>query len=191
MRTPDATAKFHDFIWPHRAAVLRVARILTGDDEAEADDLAQETMLKAYSGINGFSDGSDAKAWLMTILRRTRIDRIRASRPTAGQVSLDAMESEPPGRFDADALDQGELWANPETVLNGFSDQQVIDALKNLPEEIRLTLLLVDVEGLDHQDAARILDVPVGTIKSRAHRGRGMLREVLLPVAREMRLIRE
>jgi RNA polymerase sigma-70 factor (ECF subfamily) len=88
-----------------------------------------------------------------------------------------------------DAGDPEAAWSNPESVLNAFSDQQVIDALRALPEEIRLTLLLVDVEGLDQRDAAGILDVPVGTIKSRAHRGRAMLRESLLPLARELRLI--
>ena len=65
----------------------------------------------------------------------------------------------------------------------------MIDALKSLPEEIRWTLLLVDVEGWDQQDAAGLLDVPVGTIKSRAHRGRLMMRDVLRPVARERRLV--
>jgi RNA polymerase sigma-70 factor (ECF subfamily) len=65
----------------------------------------------------------------------------------------------------------------------------LIDALRQLPDEIRWTLLLVDVEGMDHADAARVLDVPVGTIKSRAHRGRTMLREALTPLAKELRMI--
>jgi RNA polymerase sigma-70 factor (ECF subfamily) len=190
LRTIEATAKFHEFIWPHRDAVLRVARILSVD-EAEADDLAQETMLKAYKGIDTFVANSDGKAWLMTILRRSRIDRIRASACSSVQVSLDAMELEPAEKTVPDVSDVAEIWAHPETVLNGFSDQQIIEALKRLPEEIRLTLLLVDVEGLDQRDAASILEVPVGTIKSRAYRGRAMLRETLLPIAREMRLIRD
>jgi RNA polymerase sigma-70 factor (ECF subfamily) len=67
----------------------------------------------------------------------------------------------------------------------------MIRALQRLPEEIRWTLLLVDVEGMDHADAAAVLGVPVGTVKSRAHRGRAMLREALLPMARDLRLIPE
>jgi RNA polymerase sigma-70 factor (ECF subfamily) len=67
----------------------------------------------------------------------------------------------------------------------------MIQALQRLPEEIRWTLLLVDVEGMDHADAAAVLGVPVGTVKSRAHRGRAMLREALLPMARDLRLIPE
>ena len=101
------------------------------------------------------------------------------------------MGVEPAEAPHADVTDQAALWERPDVALAAFSDQQVIDALQRLPEEIRLTLLLVDVEGLDHADAASILDVPEGTIKSRAHRGRGMLREALLPVARDMRLIRD
>ncbi len=71
-----------------------------------------------------------------------------------------------------------------------FTDAQVIEALWALPEEIRWTLLLVDVEQLDVREAAEVLEVPVGTIKSRSHRGRRMLRERLLPLAREMRIVK-
>lgn len=191
MAAQDPTRKFHDLAWPHLATVLRVAEILTGDP-AEAEDLAQETMLRAFKGIDGFARGTDVKAWLMTILRRTRIDRLRSPATTPGRaVSLDALAVEPADSPQAQAGDRDALWERPEAALDAFSDRQVIDALKQLPEEIRLTLLLVEVEGLDQREAATILDVPVGTVKSRAHRGRAMLREALLPVAREMRLIRD
>jgi len=75
--------------------------------------------------------------------------------------------------------------------LNAFSDADVIDGLQGIAEELRWTLLLVDVEGMDHRDAAEVLGVPVGTIKSRVHRARAMLRQVLLPLARQRRLVRE
>ena len=73
----------------------------------------------------------------------------------------------------------------------GIVKQASIDALKKLPEDIRWTLLLIDVEGMGQSDAAAILEVPVGTIKSRAHRGRAMLRELLTPLAKELRIVRE
>ena len=76
-------------------------------------------------------------------------------------------------------------------LLEQFSDAEMIDALSRLPEEIRWTLLLVDVEGMDHKEAAGVLDVPVGTIKSRAHRGRMMLRDKLLPLARQARIVKD
>ena len=187
----QAGQRFYDLVWPHRATVLRVAQILTGDD-AEAGDLAQETMLKAFRGLDGFTPGTDAKAWLLTILRRTRIDRLRAAASSAAEVSLDAMGAEPAAAEHAGESEADAAWPrDPERVLDEFSDRQVIDALQRLPEEIRLTLLLVDVEHLRHEDAAEVLRVPVGTVKSRAHRGRAMLRAALLPLARELRLVTE
>ena len=82
-------------------------------------------------------------------------------------------------------------WDEPEMILEGFEDAEVISALKALPEEIRWTLLLVDVENLDHQEAARVLEVPEGTIKSRAFRGRGMLRDRLFRLAQQRGLVKE
>ena len=182
----QATERFYGLVWPHLATVLRTAKFLLRDD-SEAEDLAQETMLKAFRFLDGLQDGTDPKAWLLTILRNTRIDRIRATASERANVSLEQLEVEPV--VVGDEADSGEEWEHPEDVLNSFSDHQVIGALRMLPEEIRWTLLLVDVEGMDHREAASVLDVPVGTVKSRAHRGRAMLREALLPVAREMRLV--
>lgn len=184
MKEVAATQRFYGLVWPHLATVLRTAKFLTRDD-AEAEDLAQETMLKAFRFLGQFADGTDAKGWLMSILRNTRIDRLRAAALERANISLEQLEVEPAG--DEPSIDEG--WDHPEDVLNAFSDKQVIEALKTLPEDIRWTLLLVDVEGMDHRDAAGVLDVPVGTVKSRAHRGRAMLRKVLLPVAKEMRLV--
>lgn len=183
----QANDRFYQVVWPHAPAVLRVARILVGGNDAEANDLAQETLLKAFKRLDRYQDGTDVKAWLMTILRNTRIDHARAdaSRKT---VSLNALEFDmaAPGSAAEDPADWG---SNPENVLNAFSDADIIKAMKHLPEEIRWTLLLVDVEGVDHAEAAKLLDVPPGTIKSRAFRGRAMLREALLPLARDRGLV--
>lgn len=153
----------------------------------EAEDLAQETMLKALKAIGSFEEGTNVKAWLMAILRNTRIDHLRKM--------ASATKNMPSDRLDALLADrqsnaEREPWTYPADLLERFSDQQVIDALRELPEDICWTLLLVDVEGMDHRDAAQTLGIPVGTVKSRAHRGRMMLREFLVPVARRMRLIR-
>jgi len=183
-----AQQRFHDLVRPHLAVVLRLARILTGD-AAEADDLAQEALLKAFRAIGQFQDGTDAKKWLTAILRNTRIDRLRASHRHVGDASLDSLDIEPVStEGEVEPFEAGD---DPQEILNGFADQEVIDALQRLPEEIRWTLLLVDVEGLDQSDAAALLEVPVGTIKSRAHRGRAMLRDVLAPLARERGLLRD
>lgn len=185
MDNQKATQQFYAIVWPHRATVLRVARILTRGD-AEADDLAQETLLKAFKAIERFQEGTNITAWLLAILRNTRIDRLRSGAASSANVSLNQLDLDPADRSIAQ-----ERWQNPQEVLNAFSDQQVIDALKDLPEEIRWTLLLVDVEGWDQKLAAEMLEVPVGTIKSRLHRGRAMLREALSPLARQLRMVRE
>ena len=184
----QATRLFYDLVWPLRAEVVRVARLLLRD-ASEADDLAQEALMRAFAGIRSFRPGTDARAWLLTILRNARVDRLRSRQAHEAErtLSLDALEHEPAGIGTDDASPE---WRDdPERVLDAFSDQQVIDALAELPEEIRWTLLLADVQQMEQRDVAEVLGVPVGTIKSRVHRGRAMLRTALLPVARQMRLV--
>jgi RNA polymerase sigma-70 factor, ECF subfamily len=183
----QATRWFYDLVWPHRADILRLAQLLTRNP-AEADDLAQETFLKAFRKVDRFQPGTDVKRWLLAILRNIRVDRLRAagSKPMA---SLDELTA------DAAVAEETEIEVfpgdSPQGLLDAFSDQQVIEALQKLPEEIRWTLLLVDIDGMSQQEASEVLDVPVGTIKSRVHRGHLMLRDGLLPVARDRRLVRE
>jgi len=189
---PAASRKrFEALVWPRMATVLRVARLLVGGNDAEAEDLAQDTMLRAYRGMGSFADGTDVDAWLMTILRHARVDRLRSpGSATDRTVSLEAMELDPAEPPHAEETWDPEL-GRPQDVLAVFSDAHVIHALQALPEEIRMTLLLVDVQQMDQRDAAGVLGVPVGTVKSRAHRGRAMLRQALLPLAKEMRLVKE
>lgn len=176
--SPIQAERFKRLAWPLMPVVLRTARCLVRQAE-QAEDLAQETMLKALRAMDRFADGTDPKAWLLTILRRTHIDRVRSEVRAPGELSLDAVQSvvespsEPPaGRFDG-------AWTDPESLMARFEDDAVIDALRSLPEDIRWTLLLVDVEQLDQSEAATALGVAVGTIKSRTHRGRAMLRDLL------------
>jgi RNA polymerase sigma-70 factor (ECF subfamily) len=177
----DPTQRFYAEVWPHAPEVQRLANILCQDPPA-AEDLAQEVMLKAFRFIDRFKPGTDAKKWLFAVLRNCRTDRLRIEQRTAGHEQLSDFDWEPEAppvveEFSSDGT------ATPEQVLEAFSDREIIAALQRLPEEIRWTLLLVDVQGMDHANAAEVLDVPVGTVKSRAHRGRNMLREILRPVA--------
>lgn len=190
MNQDEATKRFYALVWPHSPTVLRAARYLVRNP-AEADDIAQETMIKAFKSVGSFQDGTDMRAWLMMILQNTRIDHIRAGGSSAGNISFEQLGAEPANCYDDTDSDDDPAWDNPEELLEIFSDRCVIEALQQLPEEIRWTLLLVEVEQIDHEDAAKILGVPVGTVKSRAFRGRGMLRQALLPVAKELRLVRE
>jgi len=186
----QAAKQWQALVWPHLAAVLRVARILIAN-AADAEDLAQETMLKSYRAFETFRQGSDVKAWLMTILRNTWRDRMRLASSRETIVSLEDDLNEAPEQPSGQALDWEKICENPEEILNEISDQQIIDALRDFPVELRWTLLLVDVEGMDHEEAARLMGVPVGTVKSRAHRGRALLRKALLPLARQRRLVRD
>ena len=179
MTKEDANRRFHRLMWPHMATVLRTAKFLLGN-AADAEDLAQETMTKAFRFIASFHDGSDARAWLLAILRNTPHRPPRTAGKSLHEVSLNGLEFDPvAGPSPVAATDPADLWHNPGDILNGFSDQQMLNALLDLPEEIRFTLLFVNIEGLDHAQAAELLEVPVGTIKSRAHRGRAMLRNSL------------
>ena len=180
-----ATKQFYDRVWPHRTDVLRVARFLCRDRWV-ADDLAQETLLKAFRALEQTNvHGTNLRGWLLAILRNTWKDRLRSRK---AQPSVESLAEEPESEA-ASSAEAADLRTDPQAMIEAFSDQEIIDALNALPEEIRWTLLLVDVEGLGVEEAAEILDVPGGTVKSRAHRGRGMLRRALLPLARERRWV--
>ena len=183
-----ASERFYALIWPQAEMVLRTARFLTRDS-AEAEDLAQETMLRAFKGLDGFHKGTDVRAWLMTILRNARVDRLRSKAAAAQTISLEQLPAEPADPHPRTGDERDPAWDRPQELLEALSDRQIIEAMQGLPEEMRWTLLLVDVEGLEYQQAAEVMGVAVGTAKSRAHRARAMLRGALLPVARELRLI--
>src|SRR5262245_13497731 len=127
-----ASERFYRLIWPHRTDVLRTARLLCRDS-ADADDLTQETLLKAFSALESFQEGTNARAWLLRILRNARIDRIRNASRDAGMVSLDALP-EAGVAAQMPVVDDVQAWPNPHEMLNAFSDEQIIEALQELPE---------------------------------------------------------
>ncbi|GIW76716.1 MAG: ECF RNA polymerase sigma factor SigH [Phycisphaerae bacterium] len=186
--TDEVLRKFDEIFWPLRDTVLRTARFLIRNS-ADADDLAQETMIKAFRFMNQFQPGTDAKAWLLSILRNTRIDRLRSAAKSAS-LSLDHLTSVADQTTGLEYEKTDDELEKVEDLMEQFADTEIIEALQTLPEEIRWTLLLVDVEELEFATAARIMNIPVGTVKSRAHRGRTMLKEKLVNKARDYRLIR-
>lgn len=170
--------RFKRLAWPLMPVVLRAAQCLTRN-AAQADDLAQETMIKAVRAIDSYRSGGNIKAWLLTILRRTHIDWLRVEQQRPLRLSLDQEGIDMVDGGDTDVGRFDEKWTEPEDLLGRFEDDAVIEALRELPDDMRWTLLLVDVEQMDHADAAEALHVAVGTIKSRTHRGRAMLRDRL------------
>ena len=175
-------ASFEHEALVHLDALHRVALRLTGN-AADADDLVQETMLKAYRAWDSYQRGTNAKAWLLTILRHAFINeyRRRTRHPETVDVETiepfavfpDVQESDPQGAF-----------------FDRIVDEQVLRAIDALPEAFRETLVLSDVEGLNYQDIGRILDVPVGTVKSRLFRARRLLQSRLYDYAVEMGYIK-
>ncbi len=174
----DLQDRFYALIWPLAPLVLRTATMLCGRS-SNAEDLSQETLMKAFRSLDRFQDGSDARAWLLTILRRSHIDRLRQQRSRGTVASLDAMELEAPAPDETPEPLDPAAWRDPAAMLAQFEDRHLIAAIQRLPEALAWSLLLVDVEGLDLAEAAEVMEVPVGTVKSRVHRARSALRALL------------
>jgi RNA polymerase sigma-70 factor, ECF subfamily len=155
-------------------AVYRAAVALCGD-RAVAEDLAQATYLRAWERFDQFRPGTHCRAWLLRILRNTWIDQLRhrqVAGPAAGQEALEQVPARPEQPESPPVRDRAG-W------LGQFGDEALIRALAELPEELRLALFLVHLEGYSQQEAAEALEVPVGTIKSRTSRAASMLRRRL------------
>lgn len=176
------TGKANDFesvALPFLDNVFRAAVVLCGKSDL-ADDLTQQTFLKAWREFASFRPGSNCRAWLLKILRNTWIDQLRHLKVVGPTVAIEeALVAEP------DKPDQT-AWTNAKDLLENFSDAQVIAALRELPEEQRLALYLVDVEEMPHEEAAKVLDVAVGTMKSRTSRARAVLRQKLMDHAKDL-----
>jgi len=169
---------FETIAMVHLDSVYRAAAALCGRS-GQADDLVQATFLKALEQFDTFRQGTNCRAWLLRILRNHWIDLLRRAKVAGPPVPLeDRLLAAPP---EAEAEPAG-----LEDVLERFSDEQVVAALRLLPDDQRWALLLTDVEGLSTAEAAGVLDVPPGTVKSRAWRARQRLRELLMERAREL-----
>jgi len=173
------TDSFEEIAMPHLDTVYRAAVAMCGGRN-DAEDLTQATFLKAFERFESFRKGTNCKAWLLSILRNKWIDLMR-HRGTVGQV-LQIDESIIASREQNDEI----KYSNCNDLLENFSDEQIIKALKSLPDQQRFPLFLVDVEQLSHEEVAKIMGVPVGTVKSRTSRARAILRKRLFSHAKEM-----
>ncbi|HEX7049984.1 MAG TPA: sigma-70 family RNA polymerase sigma factor [Longimicrobiales bacterium] len=177
---------------PHLDAVYRFALRL-GGSEADAEDLVQETFLRAYRAWHQYTPGTRAKSWLFTICRNVFLrQRQRDDRRT--EVVQQAAVAANAGGASHDA--DGFLFAHASAVdpegefFRGIIDDSIMDAIDRLPTEFRDAVVLSDLEGLSYAEAARVLDVPVGTVKSRLYRGRRLLQQALYEYAAEQGYIR-
>lgn len=180
---PDA-ATFERVALPHIESVGRFALSLTRDT-AESEDLVQETFLRALRGWHTFTVGTECRSWLFTICRNTFL-RMRSSR----RIEEESIEG------DADALPA--VLSHVAAAQEGLGDlfdridvrPAIERAVAELPEPHRSIVVLVDLEGLSYEEAARVLDVPLGTVRSRLFRARRQVQEALIAHARDMGLAR-
>ena len=162
---------FARHVLPEIEMLLRVAGSLV-PRPADAEDLVQDTLLRAYQGIEGF-DGAPPRAWLLTILRTAQINRSRRRRPE--------LLDDPDAAFEKMAAPEEGGGATPEALVVGQAfDTVVSEALAALPARFRQAVMLVDADGLSYAEAAEVLGVPVGTVMSRLHRARARMRQRLV-----------
>ncbi len=178
----DKRASFEREALVHLDVLYRVALRLTGNP-SDADDLVQETMLKAYRAWEQYEQGTNAKAWLLTILRHAFINEYRRRTRHPETVDVDTIE---PFAVFSEVQDEDPQGAFFDKIV----DDQVLQAIDQLPVVFRETLVLSDVEGMSYQEIAGILQVPVGTVKSRLFRARQLLQGKLYDYAVEMGYIK-
>jgi RNA polymerase sigma-70 factor, ECF subfamily len=154
--------------------VYRVARHLAGSRE-EADDLVQETYARAFRSWRSFQPGTNLRAWLLRILTNINIDRGRRQQRAPQMTPLEANDY---FLYDRLAENDGGI-ADEDRVVERLSQDDIVSALSAVPHDFRDVIVLVDIGEFTYQDAAQILDIPVGTVMSRLHRGRRILKREL------------
>lgn len=165
------------------SAALRMTR-----NPADAEDLVQETYLKAYRGFGGFTEGTNLKAWLYRILTNTYINTYRARQRRPDETELDEVEDFYLYRR-LGGLEAARAGRSAEDeLMDLFTEAEVKTAVEELPENFRMAVLLADVEGFSYKEIAEIMEVPIGTVMSRLHRGRKALEKLLYDFAVSHRL---
>ena len=186
--TADERARFQTDALPLLDSLYGGALRMTRNP-ADAEDLVQETMLRAYRSFDRFEAGTNLKAWLYRIMTNAYINTYRKRQREPKKVSQDDVEE-----FDLyqELKDHDPAWdATPENlVLNSLVDSDILDAIDDLPEQFRLAVVLSDVEGFSYAEMAEIMDVPLGTVMSRLHRGRKALQKRLWEIARDRGIVK-
>lgn len=175
---------------PHMGSVYRFAQRLSGGQTSEAEDLVQETFLRAYRSWESFTKGSNCRAWLFTICRNVHLGMGRRAAVRPKEVRASELD----GADEAFAIRQA--WSDDgvedpeEALFRGIVDEEVLRAVDALPEVFREALVLSDLEGLSYGEVGEVLQLPPGTVKSRIFRARRLLHDALYQYAVEMGHIR-
>jgi RNA polymerase sigma-70 factor (ECF subfamily) len=151
-------------------------------DEDDAKDLVQETYLKAFRFLNSFQEGTNAKAWLFRILKNSFINDFRKKSKQPPKVNYQEVET----YYNSDDVDVSMTTdLRVETVQHMIGDE-VTNALNALAVDFRTVIILCDLEGFTYEEMSKILDIPIGTVRSRLHRARNLLKEKLRTYAKSM-----
>jgi RNA polymerase sigma-70 factor, ECF subfamily len=168
------------------STALRMTR-----NRSDAEDLVQETYVKGWRSFHTFQEGTNLRAWLFRIMTNTYINKYNAKKRRGTEVELDDVEE----LFlykRLGSIDQSQLSSSAEDqMLELFTDDEVKGALESLPEDFRIPVLLSDVDGFSYKEIAEMLEIPMGTVMSRLHRGRKAMQKMLYEYARERGLIVE
>ena len=156
--------------------VFRVARHLAGSRE-DAEELVQETYARAFRSWRSYTPGTNLRAWLLRILTNLNIDRGRRSQRAPQTTPLEANDYYLYDKLSAEG--DGGQPADEERVVERLSQDDIVSALSAVPHDFRDVIVLVDIGDFSYQDAAQILDIPIGTVMSRLHRGRRILKREL------------
>ena len=193
MREENSRRKeFEETAMEHIESLYNMALRLVFNKE-EAEDLVQETYLKAYRFFDSFQKGTNIKAWLYKILKNTFINKYRKEIATPGEIlyeDLEAINSGLAYKQETNSTELADTLESKYADFSGLLEDDVKQALDSLPAEYREAILLSDVEELSYQDIAEIANVPIGTIKSRLNRGRKLLQKKLFEYAKDKGFIK-
>ncbi len=173
-------AEFEQEALPHMSLLYNYALRMTGNP-ADADDLLQETYLKAFRFWDKYEKGTNIRAWLFRIMKNSYINRYRKESKEPDTVDYDEIKNFYNSIKD-DSADSDDL---AERIFGNLLEDEVSKALESLPVDFRTVVILCDIEGLTYEEIAGFVEIPIGTVRSRLHRGRKMLRGKLVDYARK------
>ena len=179
--TKQEVRKQHDFneeIIPHLDALYNFGLRLTADPN-DAEDLVQDTIVKAYRFFSSYEKGTNAKAWLFRILKNSYINNYRKKSKKPQEVDYDEVAT----FYETIRAERTETSDLEDKMFRELIDDDISNALDEIPEDFRTVVLLCDVEDFTYEEIANMLDVPIGTIRSRLHRGRNLLKAQLMDYA--------
>lgn len=171
---------FNEEILPHLDALYNFGLRLTSDPN-DAEDLVQDTIVKAYRFFSSYEKGTNAKAWLFRILKNSYINNYRRKSKKPQQVDFDEVST----FYETVRAERTDTSDLEDKMYRELMDDDITGALEELPEDFRTVVLLCDVEGFTYEEIANMLDVPIGTIRSRLHRGRNLLKAQLMEYAQK------